>query len=215
MASVVTIVSKASSEGGGAAAPRRMTDEKLLQQAGRGDEAAFLALYERHRATVFRFAYRMLGSAALAEELTHDCFLSLVRRPAAFDPSRAQLRTYLYAAVRNLSAKHLRRHGGEFPVEDLTDEPAAAEREGPLGRLLDAELSEEVRRAVMALPPLQREVVALVEFEELSLAETASVVGADVGTVKSRLHRARRRLRRELYAYFKSDRGGVASAGKV
>src|SRR5438105_8927698 len=64
-----------------------MTDEKLLQRAGRGDEAAFLALYERHRTTVFRFAYRMLGSAAVAEELTHDCFLSLVRRPEGFATS--------------------------------------------------------------------------------------------------------------------------------
>ena len=131
----------------------------------------------------------------------------------AFDPSRAALRTYLYAAVRNLSAKHLRRHGGEFPFEEMDDEPEAEEREGPLRRLLDAELSEEVRRAVAALPPLQREVVVLVEYEELSLAETAEVVGADVGTVKSRLHRARRRLRRALAFYFKSD-GGVASAEK-
>jgi RNA polymerase sigma-70 factor (ECF subfamily) len=192
-----------------------MTDEQLLQKAGRGDEAAFLALYERHRDTVFRFAYRMLGSAALAEEVTHDCFLSLVRRPDAFDPSRAALRTYLYAAVRNLAAKHLRRHGGEFSMDELVDEPATAEREGPLRRLLDAELSEEVQKAVMALPPLQREVVVLVEYEELTLAETATVVGADVGTVKSRLHRARRRLRRALSFYFKSHGGGVASAGKV
>jgi RNA polymerase sigma-70 factor, ECF subfamily len=191
-----------------------MTDEKLLQKAGRGDEAAFLALYERHRDTVFRFAYRMLGSAALAEEVTHDCFLSLVRRPGAFDPTRAALRTYLYAAVRNLSAKHLRRHGGEFSVEDLDDEPEAEEREGPLSRLLDAELSDEVRKAVMALPELQREVIILVEFEELSLAETAAVVGADVGTIKSRLHRARRRLRRALHFYFKRD-CGVGPARKV
>src|SRR3954462_15303805 len=138
MAPAVIIVSKASSEGGGAdLAPRRMTDEKLLHKAGRGDEAAFLALYERHRDTVFRFAYRMLGSAALAEEVTHDCFLSLVRRPDAFDPSRASLRTYLYAAARNLSSNHLRRCGGESSVDELEDEPATAEHEGPLRRLLD------------------------------------------------------------------------------
>src|SRR2546423_15285477 len=123
-------------------APSRMTDEKLLQQASRGDEAAFLTLYERHRATLFRFAYRMLGSAALAEEVTHDCFLSLVRRPSAFDPARAALRTYLYAAVRNLAAKHLRRHGGEFSVEELEDEPAPAQREEPLRRRLDPEASQ-------------------------------------------------------------------------
>src|SRR5437868_5222127 len=203
-------------EGGpsGFGATSLMTDEKLLQQASRGDEAAFLTLYERHRATLFRFAYRMLGSAALAEEVTHDCFLSLVRRPDAFDPTRAALRTYLYAAVRNLAAKHLRRHGGEFSVEELEAEPSTTEREEPLRRLLDAELSEEVRKAVMALPPLQREVVVLVEYEELSLAEAAAIVGAEVGTVKSRLHRARRRLRRALYFYFKSY-GGVASAEKV
>lgn len=191
-----------------------MTDEKLLHRAGRGDEAAFLALYERHRETVFRFAYRMLGSAALAEEVTHDCFLSLIRRPEAFDPSRAALRTYLYAAVRNLAAKHFRRHGGETQVDELDDEPHAAEQEGPLRRLLDEELSEEVRRAVAALPPLQREVVVLVEYEDLTLAEVAEVVGTDANAVKSRLYRARQRLRRALSPYLKSA-DEVRSAERV
>ena len=116
--------------------------------------------------------------------------------------------------LRRAAATTAARHGGEFPFEDLEDEPEVEEREGPLGRLLDAELSEEVRKAVAALPDLQREVIVLVEFEELSLAETAAVVGADVGTVKSRLHRARRRLRRALALYFKSH-CGVATAGKV
>jgi RNA polymerase sigma-70 factor (ECF subfamily) len=192
-----------------------MTDEKLLHKAGRGDEAAFLALYERHRETVFRFAYRMLGSAALAEEVTHDCFLGLIKEPTRFDPSRAALRTYLYAAVRNLSAKHFRRHAGETPVEDCdAAEFVADRREEPLRRLLDAELSAEVQRAVAALPPLQREVVILFEYEELSLAEVAAIVGTDTGAVKSRLHRARQRLRRDLSHYLKSDRG-LSAAGKA
>jgi RNA polymerase sigma-70 factor (ECF subfamily) len=192
-----------------------MTDEKLLHRAGRGDEEAFLALYERHRETVFRFAYRMLGSAALAEEVTHDCFLGLIKEPARFDPARAALRTYLYAAVRNLSAKHFRRHAGETPVEECGEADFAADRrEEPLTRLLDAELAAEVQRAVASLPPLQREVVILFEYEELSLAEVAAVVGADTGAVKSRLHRARQRLRRELSGYFKSDRG-LSVAGKA
>ena len=86
-----------------------MTDERLLKRASRGDEAAFLLLYERHRDAVYRFAYRMLGRAALAEDVTHDCFLSLIKQPARFDPSRAvRLRTYLYAAARNLAMKHFR-----------------------------------------------------------------------------------------------------------
>ena len=122
--------------------PARMTDEKLLQKAGRGDEAAFMLLYERHRACVYRFAYRMLNSEALAEEVTHDCFLGLLKTPARFDPARgAALRTYLYAAVRNLSAKHFRRHGGDVSVEELEGELSSVECEGPLRRLLDGEFA--------------------------------------------------------------------------
>ena len=187
-----------------------MTDERLLTRASRGDEAAFLRLYERHRDAVFRFAYRLLGSTAQADDITHDCFLSLLRQPQRFDGSRATLRTYLLAAARNLSSKHFRDAGGEVAVEDLTEElrtPASAE---PLRRLLDEELSSEVRRAVESLPPLQREALILFEYEEMSLAEVALIVGADVGTVKARLHRARQRLKQILAPYWSSDRKAVA-----
>ncbi|HYE13918.1 MAG TPA: RNA polymerase sigma factor [Pyrinomonadaceae bacterium] len=188
-----------------------MTDEELLRMAARGDESAFLTLYERHKGAVFRFAFRMLGSAALAEEVTHDCFVGLVRAPARFDASRAALRTYLYAAARNLACKHFRRRGTEFPFEEADDALPADESEGPLRKLLDAELASEVRRAVSQLPPLQREVVVLVEYEELTLAEAAAVVGADVGAVKSRLHRARQSLRRSLSFYIKRNGGAVSA----
>ncbi|HEX8708775.1 MAG TPA: RNA polymerase sigma factor [Pyrinomonadaceae bacterium] len=187
-----------------------MTDERLLTRASRGDEAAFLVLYERHRDAVFRFAYRMLGSVPLAEDVTHDCFLSLIRRPGGFDPARAQLRTYLFAAVRNLAMKHFRGQGREVTVEDLEQEPSIPEAKGPLRQLLDEELSFQVRRAIEALPPLQREALVLFEYEELALAEIAEIVGADVGTIKARLHRARRSLKRVLAPYFKSTRDVTA-----
>jgi RNA polymerase sigma-70 factor (ECF subfamily) len=182
-----------------------MTDERLLERASRGDEAAFLALYERHRDHVFRFAYRLLGSEELAEDVAHDCFLSLLKQPGRFDPARASLKTYLLAAARNLAMKHFRGVRGEDALEDLADEPRVSERRGPLSELLDAELSREVRRAICALPPLQREALLLFEYEELALSEIATVVGADIGTVKARLHRARQRLKRELTPYFKSN----------
>ncbi|MGB7924091.1 MAG: RNA polymerase sigma factor [Pyrinomonadaceae bacterium] len=185
--------------------PDSMTDERLLKRASRGDEAAFLLLYERHRDAVFRFAYRLLGSTALAEDVAHDCFLSLIKQPERFDPSRAvQLRTYLYAAARNLAMKHFRRQGREAAADELPEEPRAPSTEEPLRRLLDAELSSEVRRAVEELSPLQREALILFEYEELSLAEIAAIVGADIGTVKARLSRARQRLRRSLAPYFRS-----------
>ncbi|HYJ47962.1 MAG TPA: sigma-70 family RNA polymerase sigma factor [Pyrinomonadaceae bacterium] len=183
-----------------------MTDERLLAEAGHGREAAFLELYERHRDAVFRFAYRMLGSTELAEDVTHDCFLSLLKRPASFDPGRASLKTYLLAAARNLAMKHFRSTRGEDALEDLTHEPTAPEKRGPLRRLLDEELAAAVRLAVQSLPPLQREALVLFEYEELPLAEIAEVVGADTGTVKARLHRARQNLKRQLAPYM---RGGV------
>jgi RNA polymerase sigma-70 factor (ECF subfamily) len=189
-----------------------MTDERLLKNASRGDEAAFLVLYQRHRDAVFRFAYRLTGAVAAAEDVTHDCFLSLIRAPTRFDPSRAALRTYLYAAARNLSLKHLRTSGVEqVTLEELSVEPSGPEILQPLRQLLDEELSAEVRKAIESLPPLQREALILFEYEELTLAEIAEVVGADTGVVKSRLHRARQKLRQLLAPYLSSDAEAVAA----
>lgn len=182
-----------------------MTDEELLKKASRGDEAAFLLLYERHRDAVFRFAYRMLASIESAEDITHDCFISLIKQPARFDPTRARLRTYLYAAVRNLAAKRFRQSSNEVAVDDLFEEPRLADTQAPLTRLLDAELSAEVSKAISELPALQREALILFEYEELSLAEIAAIVGADIGAVKARLHRARGQLRRALAPRFASN----------
>jgi RNA polymerase sigma-70 factor (ECF subfamily) len=191
-----------------------MTDERLLESASGGDEAAFLVLYQRHRDAVFRFAYRLTGSVSVAEDVTHDCFLSLIRAPARFDPGRAvSLRTYLYAAARNLALKHLRPSGSSVALDELTEEPAGPEGLQPLRQLLDEELSAEVRRAVESLPPLQREALILFEYEELSLAEIALVVGVETGVVKSRLHRARRTLRQLLAPYLSSERGALESTG--
>jgi len=186
--------------------PDRTTDELLLERAGEGDQAAFLGLYERHRNAVFRFAYRLLGSVEMAEDITHDCFLSLIRKPENFNPARASLRTYLYSAARNLSMKHFRNSGRETAIEELAEDPQIPVREQPLSRLLDEELTLKVKQAVSSLPPLQREALVLFEYEGLALSEIASVVGTDVGAVKARLHRARQRLRNMLQPYLNSSR---------
>ena len=182
-----------------------MTEAQLLKKAGRGDETAFLLLYERHRTGLYRFLYRMLGSAELAEDLTHDCFLSLIRQPERFDPKRASLRTYLYAAGRNLALNHFRQMGHETVLDELEEELPMTDRLEPLQQLLEEELASKVRQAVAQLPPLQREALILFEYEGLSLAELAAVVETDVGTVKARLYRGRERLRRSLAPYLKSS----------
>jgi RNA polymerase sigma-70 factor (ECF subfamily) len=189
-------------------------EAELLLRAGRGDEAAFLLLYERHRTPVFRFACRMLGSATLAEDVTQECFLSILRRPEAFRAERASLRTYLCAIARHLALKQLRKRGQETLVDDPPEAAASGQWAGngidPLAKAVEAEEADAVRAAVLALPPLQREAVVLFEYHEMSLADVAAVCDTDVGTVKSRLHRARERLRRALTPLLA---GGPASAG--
>jgi RNA polymerase sigma-70 factor (ECF subfamily) len=183
-----------------------MTDEQLLENAAAGDETAFALLYHRHRDIVFRFTYRLLQSPEAAEEITHDCFLSLIKEPKRFkaDRSKASLRTYLCAAARNLAFKRLRRADSGAPLAEFSERLTIPDSQQPLRRLLEAEASGAVRKAIGELPPLQREALILFEYEELSLSEIAEVVGADVGAVKSRLHRAREGLRVSLAPYFKS-----------
>ena len=185
--------------------PERLTDELLLKKAGEGDQAAFLELYDRYREPIFRFAYRLLGAVEVAEDVTHDCFLSLIRKPENYRPERASLKTYLYAAARNLALKHFRSQGRETGLDEVAEEPKESSRRGPLHRLLDEELAARVREAIFSLPPLQREALILFEYEGLSMIEVAEVAGTDVGAVKARLYRAREGLRRMLRPYVESN----------
>ena len=183
----------------------QITDERLLQQAASGDETAFQILYERYRDGIFRFAYRLIGSVEASEDVTHDCFLSLIREPGRYDPERASLRTYLFAAARNLALKQFNYFSRATTFDELSEPPASSNSDGPMRHVLDSELSSQVEKAIAGLAPLQREALVLFEYEELSLAEIAAVVGTDVGTVKSRLFRARETMRQRLAGYFRVD----------
>ena len=149
------------------------------------------AAFQQHRDAVYRFAWRMTGSADAAGDIMQDVFLALMRSPHGFDASRAPLRSYLLGVARNLSLQRFRR---ENRWDVLDEEQFAAE---PLD-VEAADVSSAVARAVGCLPPLQREVLILATYEELSLEEIAEAVAAEIGTVKSRLHRARENLRRML-----------------
>jgi RNA polymerase sigma-70 factor (ECF subfamily) len=167
-------------------------DARLLAGARRGEEAAFLALYQRHRTPVFRFAWRFTGSVHSAEDVTQECFLALFAG-AAFDPKQGSLRTYLFGIARHLAMRRARIEERE------SEEPAdAAAPDDTLGDLIGQERAAAVERAVAALPALQKEALILFEYEDLSLEEIAQVVGVEVGAVKARLHRARETLRRQL-----------------
>jgi RNA polymerase sigma factor (sigma-70 family) len=192
----------------------QVTDEKLLADAANGDTTAFQILYQRYRDPIFRFAYRMLGSVEAAEDVAHDCFLSLIRHPDRFDSTRASFRTYLYAAARNQAAKQYSNFGRETALDELSEEPAAGDQDAPIARVLDDELANEVAGAISSLAPLQREALVLFEYEELSLAEIGEIVGADANTVKARLFRAREKLRSKLERYFRTGREAATLNGR-
>jgi len=153
--------------------------------------AEFEIVFREHKDVVYRFAWRMTGSPAAAEDIAQDVFLTLLHQPGRFDASRAPLRSFLLGVTRNLALKRWR---GESRWEELDDERFVAE---PVV-FGNVETAAIVGKAVQSLPPLQREVLVLAEYEELSLEEIASVVQAEVGTIKSRLHRARENMRHML-----------------
>jgi RNA polymerase sigma-70 factor (ECF subfamily) len=142
----------------------------------------------------------------VAEDITHDCFLSLIKKPGNFLPDRGSLRTYLFSAARNLWLKKLRDSGRETAIDEFAEDQFIAAGREPLRELLDDELSVKVQEAVASLPPLQREALILFEYEGLALNEIAIMVGTDIGAVKSRLHRARERLRNTLRPYLAGSR---------
>jgi RNA polymerase sigma-70 factor (ECF subfamily) len=166
----------------------------------------FKAAFEEHKDAVYRFAWRMMNSPAAAEDVAQDVFLSLLRQPCRFDPSRGRLRSFLLGVTRNLVLKRWR---DENQWEELGDEQFLAEAVS-----VRNETALIVGEAVRALPLLQREVLILAEYEELSLEEIARAVESEVGTVKSRLHRARENLRRMLGPLKPKGRSEVESCNR-
>jgi RNA polymerase sigma-70 factor, ECF subfamily len=176
----------------------RDDEADLLRRTREGDEAAFLKLYRRHCDPLYRFSLRMLGIPAEAEDVVHDCMVSLLERPDGYDPARSPLRSYLFGIARHQVWTRLRRNGSLEGLAGIEVEGVVDTSQGPLALLEGREAVEEVAIAVGALTPEQREAIVLFEYEGMSLSEIASLAGVDVGTVSARLYRARARLRKRL-----------------
>ncbi|PWT85937.1 MAG: RNA polymerase subunit sigma-70 [Proteobacteria bacterium] len=177
------------------------TDEDLLIRIHSGDEQAFVSLYRKRQASIFRFALHMGGSEALAEDITQEVFLAVIRDGCGFDPARGTLSGYLYGIARKLMLRHIERGRLDVTLEsDLKETalPELAVEDDPLVDLTHREGIEALRRAVLALPRRYREVVVLCDLQEVDYAEAAGILGCPIGTVRSRLHRARALLLEKL-----------------
>ncbi len=166
----------------------------------------FRAAFHEHKDAVYRFAWRMTNSPGTAEDIVQEVFLTLLRQPDRFNETRGQLRSFLLGVARNVALKRWRE---ENRWDALEDQDFVAQ---PVD-LVRGETAKIVGAAVGSLPPLQREVLVLAEYEGLSLEEIARTVEAEVGTVKARLHRARENLRRMLAPLKQSNGRSLTSHG--
>ena len=171
------------------------SDGELLQSMLAGDEEALAALYRRRQGSVYRFALHMSSSPALAEDVTQEVFMALMCDSSSYDLARGPLNWFLLGIARNLVRQRLGRERFYSPLgDDPGGESVASQLQtvsDPLDKLSRTETIEVVRKAVFSLPLRYREVVVLCELQELSYAEAAEVLGCAIGTVRSRLHRAR------------------------
>jgi RNA polymerase sigma-70 factor (ECF subfamily) len=168
-------------------------EQELLERSLAGDENAFTALYRQRQGSIFRFALQMTGSVEVAEDVTQETFLALLVAGRRYDASRGTFTAFLYGIARNQVLRRIagRKHdpleeqqGGEDPLEDLTRR----------------ETVDQVRRAVLSLPPAYREAVVLCDLGDASYEEAAAALECPIGTVRSRLNRARAMLAQKLGA---------------
>lgn len=186
--------------------PTTPSDPDLLRQMMDGDEDAFAQLYRRRQAGVYRFALQMSGSQTVAEDVTQEVFIVLMRDARRYDPDRGSLSAYLYGIARNHVLRKLEQDRPYVPfidrsadAEEVTPHAMIAEGD-PLSELTRGETIQELRDLILSMPPRYREVVVLCDLHEMSYVEAAAVINCAVGTVRSRLHRARALLIDKLRA---------------
>jgi RNA polymerase sigma-70 factor (ECF subfamily) len=171
-------------------------DEELLARVADGAADALAELYRRHASGLFGFLVRLCGDRGTAEEVLQDTLLAVWRSAAGYQ-RRAAPRTWLYGVARRQAHNRLRTaRPDQVSWDGVPDPPATAA--GPEETALARAEAAEVSRALATLPLPQREILVLTFLDDLTQSEVAAVLGIPVGTVKSRLHHARRSLARAL-----------------
>ncbi len=191
-------------------------DAELVVAWQGGDDDAFEQLVRRHEKRVFRLLMRMMGSREEAEDVAQETFISLYRHGKRFR-AEARFSTFVYRVAANAALNQRRSLGrGRARIEKLAVRQAAGDDlpqqpRDPEDSTLGRELTQGVRDALNTLSPSLRMPVVLYDIEGLSYNEIADIIGVAEGTVKSRIHRARRALRAELKGLLPGTSGGTTS----
>ena len=166
-----------------------------------GDATAFETLYDRLQGGIYRYALRMTGSPATAEDVTQEVFLSLISDRCDYEQSKGMVKSYLYGMARHRLLRKLTHERNFVALETSNSEQAHDGNSGnhdPFLSLARDEVVELVRQAVLSLPENFREVIVLCDLQEMNYAEAAEIIDCPIGTVRSRMARARQLLVRKL-----------------
>ncbi len=179
--------------------PERRSDRVLVEQFRAGDREAFTALYRAHFPAVFRFALYMTGDRVRAGEITQDVFVWLIDHPGDFDAERGDLGAFLGGVARKFLLRQQRTERRWLPFDGATRSTETQNGgESFASRMEREEESAQLRQAIAALPVRYREAVVLCDLQSKSYEEAAFLLGCAMGTVRSRLHRARELLVRKF-----------------
>lgn len=178
-----------------------LRDEDLLRRMGAGDDEAFRSFYLRHQRPIYRFALHMTGRPEAAEEVVQEAFMTLIREIPKFDSARGTPQAFLFGIARNHVRRLVESDRRFVPLaeDDLQVRAGQASLSYGLGEsvsddLARAEIIERVRRAVLALPEHYREAVTLCDLQGFDYSAAAATLDCPIGTVRSRLARAREML---------------------
>ncbi len=184
--------------------PKKTGDADLLERMLAGDEAAFVCLYTCYQSKLYKFAFQMSGSPVVAEDVTQEVFLMLMREGENYDAARGTVSAYLYGIARNFVLRKLSKESRFVAIDEEVGESEIYTKENftslsdPLHDLTRKEMIETLRQAILALPPHYREVIVFCDLHEMSYAEVAEVLDCAIGTVRSRLSRARALLMEKM-----------------
>ena len=189
-------------------------DSGCMARLAAGDSHAVQELYQRHGRALLRFSSAMCRSRQAAEDMVHDTFVALMRERISFDPTQGSVFGYLCGVLRHRVSRHFRQQKRWVALDTEDDNSPAHDvhAHGPADEISRTEITAAFRRAMLELPLPHREVIALCDLEELPYATVAGILDCPVGTVRSRLHRARALLTLRLASLELIDLQGETSS---
>jgi RNA polymerase sigma-70 factor (ECF subfamily) len=176
------------------------SDEELYRRMRRGDKGALEELYERREPGLYRYSIYMSGSPSVAEEVTHEVFVRLIGPDVTYNEALGPLEAYLHGIAKNLLREAMRQQDRRAP------QPGTGHPKDALTLLVDDEMAAALHAALKDLPAEYRDAVILCDLEERSYGDAARMMQCPVGTVRSRLHRARALLAAKLKRFKNAPR---------